>query len=117
MYRKVEIESPIFQRIDALMKLQGKKQRELTDHLGLERTSYTNWKKSMNNSYMLYLDRICSFLNTSPNYLILGDDAEKGCSLETDPKVLEQQIIHLFRTLKISQQRNLVSIAQMFKMG
>ncbi|MBQ8162727.1 MAG: helix-turn-helix transcriptional regulator [Clostridia bacterium] len=109
----IEQEKPsnqIFQRIDLLMKINGKKQKELTDYLGLDRTAYTSWKKALNNSYLSHMLQICTFLNTTPNYLFLGEEVN-FITPAYDPQNLETTLLHTFRNLDESKQRELVKIA------
>ena len=42
-------------KIQELLKSQGKKQKDLTDYLGLTKNAFSNWKSGDNSSYMKYL--------------------------------------------------------------
>lgn len=57
-------------KINELLKQQNKKQKDLTDFLGLSKNAYTNWKNGNNNSYMKHLPQIADFLNVSVDFLL-----------------------------------------------
>ena len=58
-----------------LLKQQNKKQKELTDYLGISKNAFTNWKSGNNTSYIKYLPQIAEFLNCSVDYLLGRTDA------------------------------------------
>ena len=59
-----------FDKIDTLLKQQGKKQKELCDFLGIEKNRYTDWKAGRTQSYNKHLNEIAEFLNVSVDYLV-----------------------------------------------
>lgn len=61
------------QRILDLLEKKNIKQKELANYLGISTSIFTNWKYRNGNSYMNYLDKIATFLNVSPAYLINGE--------------------------------------------
>ena len=61
-------------KISELLKLQNKKQKNLTDYLGLTKNTYTNWKSGNNESYLKYLPQIAEFFNVSVDYLLGNTD-------------------------------------------
>ena len=69
LQKEVGIMDFILQRIIDEMKLQNKKQYELTDFLKINRNSFGNWKAGLNKSYLKYLHAIADFLNVSVEYL------------------------------------------------
>ena len=59
--------------IDELKK-QNKKQKDLTDYLGLTKNAFTDWKGGKSQSYKKYLPQIAEFLNVSVDYLLSGEN-------------------------------------------
>lgn len=55
---------------------QNKKQKELTDYLGITKNAFTDWKSGRIKSYMKYLPQIAEFLGVSVDYL-LSDNPEE----------------------------------------
>ena len=47
-----------FERIDALLRKQGKSQAELIKYLGLSHGTYNHWKNGRNRSYRIHLRKI-----------------------------------------------------------
>ncbi len=68
-------------KIIELLNKQGKTQKELTDYLGLDKSTFSAWKANKSQSYKKYLKEISYFLNVSPNYL-LGDDNDSELPTE-----------------------------------
>lgn len=67
------------EKISQLLKQQNKKQKDLTDYLGLTKNSFSNWKNGNNNSYIKHIGKIAEFLNVSTDYL-LGKEPESSAS-------------------------------------
>ena len=57
-------------KISALLKEQKKTQNQLTDFLGVRKTTYSAWKSGRNTSYKKYLPEIAEFLGVSVDYLL-----------------------------------------------
>lgn len=57
-------------KIQELLKKRNKKQKDLTDYLGITKNAFTDWKSGRINSYMKYLPQIAEFLNCSVDYLL-----------------------------------------------
>ena len=57
------------EKIIECLKKQGKKQKDLTDYLGLGKNTFSNWKAGHNNSYLKYINQIADFLGVSSDYL------------------------------------------------
>ena len=66
----------VLNKIIELLKTQNKKQKDLTDYLGLTKNTFTNWKAGNNQSYKKYLPQIAEFFNVSIDYL-LGKEKNK----------------------------------------
>ena len=59
-------------RTFALMKEQGKKNKDLADHLGVTPQRVTDWKSGRILSYSKHMDKIAEFLGVSADYLLTG---------------------------------------------
>lgn len=79
-------------RICALLKAQGKKQKELTDYLGISKNAFTDWKSGRITSYTKHLPQIAEFLDVSVDYLVgrqeLGANRGKGVQIPVLGKVI-----------------------------
>ena len=53
-----------------LLEKQNKKQKALTDYLGLKKNAFTNWKNGHTESYKKYLPQIAEFFGVSVDYLL-----------------------------------------------
>lgn len=60
----------VLDRISNLLKEQGKKQKDLTDYLGVSKNIFTNWKAGASKSYLKYIDKIAEFFDVSADYLL-----------------------------------------------
>ena len=65
------------EKISKLLEQQNKKQKDLTDFLGITKNSFSNWKSGNNNSYIKYIGQIADFLGVSADYL-LGNETEQA---------------------------------------
>ena len=101
-----EKEPEVISRITDLLIKQGKSQKELTEHLGLHKNNFTEWKSGRKRSYLLYIDEISKFLNVSPTYLLRGD-----------PEPDETQIIlnNIIKSFNSFQKAELIEAARMIQ--
>ncbi len=60
------------------LKRKNKKQKELTDYLGITKNAFTDWKSGRIKSYMKYLPQIAEFLGVSVDYLLNTDENKKS---------------------------------------
>lgn len=81
-------------KIQELLKSQGKKQKDLTDYLGLTKNAFSNWKSGDNSSYMKYLPQIADFLNVSVDFLLGKENSP--LSNENGLSESQREIIALF---------------------
>lgn len=65
------------ERIIEELKIQNKKQIDLTNFLGLTHNNFGNWKNGRNTSYLKYLHAIASYLDVSVEYLKGETDIKK----------------------------------------
>ena len=61
-------DSPIVNRIVGLIEEQRKKEKDLTDFIGISPGTMSKWKYDGSNVYLKYIEEICEFLETTPNY-------------------------------------------------
>lgn len=71
-----------------LLKQQHKKQKDLTDFLGLTKNTFTNWKGGASESYKKYLPQIADFFNVSVDYLI-GKEKAPAVNGEGDKNTIK----------------------------
>ena len=87
-------ENPVVQRIVEMIKEQGKKEKDLTDYLGISPGTMSKWKYGGSFVYIKHIDRICEFLDTTPNYLFFGPEDE-----EERLTPAEKDMIRMYRGL------------------
>lgn len=71
-------------KIIYLLDKNKKKQKELTDYLEIDKSTFTAWKNGKNKSYTKHLSKIAQFFGVSTDYL-LGNEkklSEKSESLD-----------------------------------
>ena len=74
----------LLEKISKLLKEQGKKQKDLTDFLGISKNAFTDWKSGRINSYMKYLPQIAEFLGVGVDYLISNEESQKKKDILSD---------------------------------
>ena len=57
-------------KILEIMKEQHKTQKDLCDHLGINKQAFTDWKSGKSESYTGYIGRIADYLQVSADYLL-----------------------------------------------
>lgn len=86
--------NPVVERIVDLIKKQGRKEKDLTDFLGMSPGAMSKWKYDGSFMYIKHIEAICTFLGTTPNYLFLGpEDKEERLTL------VEREMIEIYRNL------------------
>lgn len=73
-------------KIQSLLKEQHKTQKNLTDFLGLKKTTFTSWKSGKNTSYTKHIGKIAEFLDVSTDYLLGKTDIRKNPSENGETK-------------------------------
>lgn len=61
-------------KIITILKSQKKKQKELTDYIGISNNTFTNWRSGQSKSYQKYLPKIAEFLNVPIDSLLDDED-------------------------------------------
>ena len=74
-------------KICALLEQNGKKQKDLTDFLGISKNSFTDWKSGRIKSYNKHLPEIAKFLGVSVDYL-LGVEKKSPVPADSDEALM-----------------------------
>ena len=92
-----------FDKIDALLKQQKKKQKQLTDFLDLNKNAYSDWKIGRTTSYTKHLSEIAEFFGVTVDYLLGKEDKllTLGRIVECEEDELWTKIISLDATDRI----------------
>lgn len=64
-------------KIISLLEEQNHQQKELTDYLGLEKSTFSAWKNGKSSSYKKYLPEIASFFRISVDELLGAENENK----------------------------------------
>ena len=64
----------ISQRIFEELKKQGKKQKDLAEHIGISTSAVSDWKKKGTNPASENIYAIADFLNVSTDYILTGNE-------------------------------------------
>lgn len=113
----------ILDKISYLLKEKKKKQKELTDYIGISKNNFTDWKSGRSNSYMKYLPKIAEFLDVSLDYLVGTTPDQKDRKNETVADIVlsiknNEKIINLIKDITFlsdEQITTLQSIVSAFK--
>lgn len=65
--------------IDKIIKqlnLIGKTQKDLTDYLGLDKSTFSSWKSHKSKSYLKYIQKIAAFLGVTVESLLNNNETE-----------------------------------------
>ena len=103
-------DNPIVHRIVGLIEDQGKKEKDLTDFIGVSPGTMSKWKYDGSNVYLKYIEEICDFLETTPNYLFYGSDDESYTQAE-------KEIIRMYRTLDNGRKKCVRDTVKFFSEG
>ncbi len=97
-------------RIVGLIREKGKREKNLTDYLGLSPGVMSKWKYVGSYVYIKYIEEICEFLDTTPNYLFFGsEDVEERLS------PAEKEIIRVYRSLDGGRKKCIQETLRYFK--
>lgn len=102
-------------KISYLLEKNNRTQKELTDYLGLDKSTFSAWKNGKSKSYSKYFTQIAQFFNISIDYLL---DNEKS-PLDDTKEPEDEELIILNRNAKNltpEQRKQLLDMARvMFK--
>lgn len=93
-------DDPIVLRIMALLRKRKKTERELTEFLGISSGGMSKWKYYGSGEYLKYVEPICEFLDTTPNYLFFGPADE-----EERMTPVEKELIRMYRKMSQDKKR------------
>lgn len=86
-------------KIIALQKKSGYNQKDLTDYLGLEKSTFSAWKSGKSTSYTKYITQIAKFYNVSTDYL-LNDEEDNTLSNQSNIESLPKDKIYMIPVFK-----------------
>ena len=69
----------IIPQMKILLKERGLTQKDLTDYIGVDKSTFTTWIKGKSDGYLKYISKIADFLGVSQDYLL--DDSSDTSSL------------------------------------
>ena len=103
------MKTQVFERIEMLLEEQGKSQQNLLASLGMNRSTYSNWKLGKSRTYMKHIDEIADYFGVSPDYLIRGiengpEDGTKAAG--------EDELLRIFRKLSVNRQKCVIQVAR-----
>lgn len=100
-----------FDRIDALLKEQKRKQNELTAFLGIPKSQYTDWKTQRTKSYTKHIQQIATFFNVSVDYLVGNTDNKNIDNNQYFLTEQEKTLLDSFRgTTELGRQKIIQSV-------
>lgn len=76
-------------KIQILLSEQHKSQKDLTDYLGLKKTTFTSWKSGKNTSYNKHIGKIAEFLGVSTDYLLGYTDNKNKPLVNNDEELTD----------------------------
>lgn len=82
--------------LDRLMELHeksGRDQKELTDYLGIDKSTFSAWKSGKIASYKKYIPQIAKFYNVSTDYL-LNDDTDNS-PIQSNIEVISNDNVYM----------------------
>ena len=97
----------VIERISKLLQEQNKKQKDLTDYLGITPNAFTDWKSGRIKSWQKHLPKIADFLGVQTDYL-LGKTENKMPGVTEDDELNE----YLEELKNRSEMRMLFSLAK-----
>lgn len=95
-------------RIIHLCEKCNKTQKDLTDYLGLEKSTFSSWKNGKSASYKKHINKIADFFNVSTDYLLTDKDSmiSKNPTIPTE----YQSLINSYQELSKDNQQLLQDI-------
>ena len=87
---------PVLLRIMDELRMQGKNDKDLVDHLGLTNGTFTKWKYRNGKSFMTHINEISEFLGVTPNYLLAGVDGDVNVGTISSREI---RLVSMFREL------------------
>lgn len=78
-----------------LLKKEKKKQKDLTDYLGITKNAFTDWKSGRIKSYQKHLPEIAEFFGCSVEYLVGKEDVSDKLQLKGIDLLLYNEMLDL----------------------
>ena len=79
-------------KISTLLSEQKKTQKQLTDFLGVKKSTFSAWKSGRNSSYTKHIPQIADFLGVSTDYLLGIEESPIKKPLSED----EERLMELY---------------------
>lgn len=96
----------VLNKISQLINEKSCTQKDLTDYLGLEKTTFSSWKSGKSKSYMKHIDRIAEFFKVSPNYFYNSEPNH------SDITPNEMSLLSNYRVLRNVDKTTVFTLAQ-----
>lgn len=98
------------ERVSSVLKSKKATQRDLAAEIGVSTSTLNNWLKLGRDIPAQYIVPICEFLNTSPAYLLTGEETKKA----TAPGISEngREMLELYEKLPEREQLLLIGRLQ-----
>ena len=94
--KRIPTEDPVVDRIEEILKIQNKTQKEMMTYIGIDSSTFTTWRYANGKSYMKHIQGISDLLGVSTSFLLNGTpDEERMLYVEED----EMTLIKLYRIL------------------
>ena len=103
------------ERIIKELKIQNKLQQDLTNYLGINYSSFGNWKAGRNKSYLKYLHAIADFLDVSVEYLKGETDEKKKPSADNGEELTNEKRLLLALFDQIPKEKQAEAINRMIE--
>lgn len=101
----------ILSNITEIMEEKGITQKQLTDHLKISKSAYTDWKSGKNKSFMKHLDKIAVFLNVSVEELISVEKKEQATPTEQPVDEIDKEILELTADMTEEEKNSVLGYA------
>lgn len=82
-------------KIIALCEDSDHTQKDLTDYLGLEKSTFSAWKSGKSASYKKHITQIAKFYNVSTDYLLNEDDGANNHPSQSNIESLPNNKVHM----------------------
>ena len=100
-------------KISNLLKEQNKKQKDLTDYLGISQNAFTDWKSGRIKSYVKHIPKIAVFFGVTTDYLLGREDNPSNNEVALNLNRYEQKLIDDFRKLNRQGQEYILQTMDM----
>lgn len=88
----------ILDNITTALKNNGKKQKDLCEHLGISKNNYTDWKSGKSSSYKKYLPEIAEYLGVSVDCLLGKTNQAEKQENSVELSHHEKELVYAYRS-------------------